>query len=294
MKKAARSKYRLRNWREYNAALKQRGSLTVRVSPEAIAGWTSEEKTGARGASPPWRLRRWRRCRRVTIARAAAARLLTIALRLDEAGVERDRTLDARAPPQWRSACRSGSRAHPRHLVVDSTGVKVHGEGEWKVRQHGVSQRRPWLKLHLCVAEATPEIVSAVASTSNISDAEVLADLLADVEGEVVQVSADGASDQRKCYDALNQRSSQGSDPSVQRRTDLAARQPSWRDATTATRMCGVSEKQGASDGRRKATTIAEAGPKRQSFASTLSAEIGSKRAGLKTNSKIPYSSRRS
>jgi IS5 family transposase len=97
------------------------------------------------------------------------------------------------------------ARSQPRHLVVDSTGVKVYGEGEWKVRQHGVSKRRTWLKLHLCVDEATLEIVSAVASTSNVSDAEVLADLLADVEGEVAQVSADGAYDQRKCYDALNQ-----------------------------------------------------------------------------------------
>ena len=46
--------YRLRNWAEYNAALRQRGSLTIWVSPEAIAGWTTEEKTGARGASPTY------------------------------------------------------------------------------------------------------------------------------------------------------------------------------------------------------------------------------------------------
>src|SRR5262249_29041111 len=91
-----------------------------------------------------------------------------------------------------------------RHPVVESTGVKVYGEGEWKVRQHGVGKRRTWRKLHLCVDEATLEIISVVASTNDVSDAEALPDLLQDVPGEIEQVSADGAYDQRRCYDTLN------------------------------------------------------------------------------------------
>ncbi|MFN7999526.1 MAG: transposase [Acidobacteriota bacterium] len=58
-----------------------------------------------------------------------------------------------------------------RHLVVDSTGVKVYGEGEWKVRQHGISKRRTWRKLHFCTDQATLEIISVVASTNDVSDA---------------------------------------------------------------------------------------------------------------------------
>jgi hypothetical protein len=58
------------------------------------------------------------------------------------------------------------------HLVIDSTGVKIYGEGEWKVRQHGVGKRRTWRKLHFCSDEATLEIVSVVASTNNVSDAD--------------------------------------------------------------------------------------------------------------------------
>jgi Transposase DDE domain len=54
-----------------------------------------------------------------------------------------------------------------RHLVIDSTGVKVYGEGEWKVRQHGIGKRRTWRKLHFCAAEATLEIISVVASTND-------------------------------------------------------------------------------------------------------------------------------
>jgi DDE family transposase len=60
----------------------------------------------------------------------------------------------------------------PRHLVVDSTGVKVYGEGEWKVRQHNVGKRRTWHKPLFCSDEATLEIVSVVASLNDVSDAE--------------------------------------------------------------------------------------------------------------------------
>jgi len=87
---------------------------------------------------------------------------------------------------------------------VDSTGVKVYGEGEWRVRQHGVGKRRTWRKLRLCNDAATLEIVSVVASTNDVSDAEALPDLLQDAPGEIEQVSADGAYDQRRCCDALN------------------------------------------------------------------------------------------
>jgi DDE family transposase len=61
-----------------------------------------------------------------------------------------------------------------RHLVIDSTGVKVYGEGEWKVRQHDAGKRRTWLKLRFCADESTLEIISVVASTNDVSDVEAL------------------------------------------------------------------------------------------------------------------------
>ena len=72
------------------------------------------------------------------------------------------------------------------HLVVDSTGVKVYGEGEWKVRQLGVTKRRTWRKLHVGVNEATGEILAAVASTNNLSDDEALVDILDGIEEETL------------------------------------------------------------------------------------------------------------
>jgi hypothetical protein len=97
-------------------------------------------------------------------------------------------------------------RSGPVHLVIDSSGFKVYGEGEWKVRLHGWSKRRTWRKLHLAVDEATGEIVAAVASEAGVSDDDALPDLLAQVPGEVGQVSADGAYDKRRCYEAIEQR----------------------------------------------------------------------------------------
>ena len=93
-----------------------------------------------------------------------------------------------------------------RHVVVDSTGIKVYGEGEWKTRQHGVSKRRTWLKLHLGVDEQTGEILAAVVTSNAISDGEILPDLLDHIPDEIDQVSADGAYDRTYCYDAIDER----------------------------------------------------------------------------------------
>jgi IS5 family transposase len=100
-----------------------------------------------------------------------------------------------------------------RHVVVDSTGVKVFGEGEWKVRQHGYTYRRTWRKVHLGVDEASGEIVAAVVTTNNYPDSQILPDLLAQVEEEIKQVSGDGAYDRRTCYDAIRARQAHAAVP---------------------------------------------------------------------------------
>lgn len=71
------------------------------------------------------------------------------------------------------------------HVVVDSTGIKVYGEGEWKTRQHGVSQRRTWLKLHLSVDEASGEILSATVMGNDVHDSEVFEALLDEVDADI-------------------------------------------------------------------------------------------------------------
>jgi transposase len=90
----------------------------------------------------------------------------------------------------------------------------VYGEGEWKTRQHGVSKRRTWRKLHLGVDEATGEIVAMVVTTNNVADGEVLEDLLDQIEHEIEQVSTDGAYDHRHCYDEIDARGAKAVIPS--------------------------------------------------------------------------------
>jgi len=208
MKKKAT--YRIRNWSEYNASLKQRGSLTVWVSSEAVKNWTTDELTGEPGASPTYTDLAIETMATVQALYGLAGRqtqgLLqsVFALMKLKLTVPDHSTLSRRRRQlQITLPVKDWSRS--RHLVVDSTGIKVYGEGEWKVRQHGVGKRRTWRKLHFCVDQATLEIISVVTSTNDVSDAEALPDLLQEVPGEIQQVSADGAYDQRKCYETLNQ-----------------------------------------------------------------------------------------
>jgi transposase len=205
-----KTQYRIRNWSTYNAALIARGSLTLWVDEEAVTAWRYTGPT-QRGAQ-------------YVYADAAIKCVLTLravyhlALRATE-GLARSvfAVLETALPvPSYSTLSRRAAemdvalgalpRATPLHLVIDSSGFKVYGEGEWKVRQHGWSKRRPWRKLHLGVDEATGEIVAAVVSEAGVADEAAVPDLLLQVPGELYQVSADGAYDKRHCYDVLAER----------------------------------------------------------------------------------------
>src|SRR2546422_11408340 len=205
-----KTQYRIRNWSAYNAALVARGSLTLWVDEEAVKAWHYTGPT-QRGAQ-------------YVYAEAAITCMLTLravyhlALRATE-GLARSvfTLLEVALPvPSYSTLSRRAAelsvalgarpRSGPLHLVIDASGFKVYGEGEWKVRQHGWSKRRTWRKLHLGVDEATGEIVAAVASEAGVADDDELPDLVAQVKGEIRQVRADGAYDKRQCYDALAER----------------------------------------------------------------------------------------
>ena len=215
---ATKPQYRIRNWSAYNAALKQRGSLTFWIDEEVLKGWLNTDKSGKRGASR-------------TYSDLAIATMSTMGSVMHLRGRQTEGFLtslfqlmqvDLPAGDHSTVSRRLGKLSivlpvvegsGPRHVVVDSTGVKVHGEGEWKVRQHGYSKRRTWRKLHLGVDESTGEILAAVVSTNNVSDDEALGDLLDGIEGEIEAVSADGAYDKRKCYDTIAEREAEAHIP---------------------------------------------------------------------------------
>ncbi len=113
----------------------------------------------------------------------------------------RSRTLAV--APQIRTA--SG----PVHLLVDSTGVKLSGPGEWLVEKHGTQRRRAWRKLHLGIDAKTGTIVASTLTGKEVDDAAELGPLLAQVNGPLAAVIADGAYDQDRVYDRVAEHSTE-------------------------------------------------------------------------------------
>ena len=213
-----KNQYRIRNWSEYNAGLKQRGSITFWLSTDVIEKWLAKERTGKKGASNIYS--------NIAIATMSTIKsVFSLAGRQTQGFIESVFELmqiDLAVPDHSTLSRRLGSlkielpvkkSGQARHIVVDSTGVKVYGEGEWKTRQHGISKRRTWRKLHLGIDETTGEILSAVVTTNDYHDSQVLEDILDGVESEISQVSADGAYDTKNCHEQIKQRQARATIP---------------------------------------------------------------------------------
>lgn len=209
--KKSKKTYRVRNWNKYNKSLVQRGNITVWICDEAIANWYSSEKTGRRGSPSTYS--------EVAIQACLMMRnLFKLGLRQTQGFVNslmKMSGIELNAPDYTTLSRRlSGLRidlgakdlADQLHVVVDSTGVKVYGEGEWKVRTHGWQKRRTWRKLHLCIDARTQQILSVETTENNVDDADKLEELLDGVppDKEIEKVAADGIYDKRKSYDAIN------------------------------------------------------------------------------------------
>jgi transposase len=89
------------------------------------------------------------------------------------------------------------------HLVIDSTGLKLYGEGEWKVRTHGADKRRTWRKLHITMDAERWQLTSAIITDKDELGRHVLPPLMKQHRGEVMVVCADGAYDFQDCYRAI-------------------------------------------------------------------------------------------
>jgi len=206
--------YHIRNWSEYNAALKARGSLTFWVDEAVLEAWIVEDLSGKPGAS-----RFYSDIAIQTMATLKAVYRLAgrqcqgfVESLFELMGVELpvpDHSTLSRRLGKLAVRMPVVPKAGARHVVVDSTGVKVYGEGEWKTRQHGVSKRRTWRKLHLGVDEATGEILAAVVTPNDVHDCQVLSDVLDGIPGKIEQVSTDGAYDAGHCYEEITERGAQ-------------------------------------------------------------------------------------
>ena len=204
--------YRLRNWNQYTNALKQRGSITFHFAHDVTDGWLNPNKTGKPGASPTY-------CDTAIQACLSIKILFRLPLRQTQGFVQSVlgllgldlptpdySTLSRRQSHLAVPLPRSLSHDEPIHVVVDSTGLKVFGEGEWQVKKHGASKRRTWRKLHLGVDEATGEIVAAMTTEAHVADGTAFPDVLAQVQGPLSQCSCDGAYDWWAIWEAIEAR----------------------------------------------------------------------------------------
>jgi len=202
------SRYKLKNWSEYNKSLVQRGSLTVWLSEEVIEQWAYQ---GPRQRGAPVRYSD------VAIQTALGFKhLFHLPLRQTEGFLRslfQRMHLSLRVPDYTTASRRQGKLTldlppgggdGPRHVVVDSTGLKVYGEGEWKVRQHGWSKRRTWRKLHLALDTESQEIVAWEVTTNGVDDAACVEPLLKQIEAPVERLIGDGAYDKAKVYRPLS------------------------------------------------------------------------------------------
>ena len=206
-----KKRYRIRNWAQYNKALVKRGSLTLWFEEESIKKWHKAGKKKGRGRPPKY-------------ADIAIQCMLTLKsvfnlpLRATQGLVASliEWLLLPIEAADYSTVCRRQKKLEiplikrnqnePLHGVFDSTGLKVFGEGEWKVRQHGYSKRRTWRKLHLGIDEASGEIIASVITTNDFGDGEVLSDLLEQIDSPLSQASADGAYDSFENYELLSER----------------------------------------------------------------------------------------
>mgnify|MGYP000977552136 CR=1 FL=1 len=199
--------YRVKNWTEYEKALVQRGSITFWMTDGFEKRWmyVGEKQRGSQ----------------FDYTDQAILVMLTVkeVFHLTNRGVEgfvrslfqmmkinlpvpdhstlskRGKDLKVKLPKKSNQSI---------NIVMDSTGLKIYGEGEWKVRMHGVSKRRTWRKLHVGANPEDGEIQAVLLTGNNVSDDQAVKELLGQIEQPIIDFAADGAYDKRKVYGSLN------------------------------------------------------------------------------------------
>jgi len=214
-KKKSRSQpkklYRVRNWSEYDAALVKRGSLRIWISEDAIASWRPEQKPKKRG--------RQREYSDLAIETALTLKEVYHLSNRSTEGFLRSlfevMQIDLSVPDHTTLSVRGKElqitlpkkKSSSLDIVVDSTGLKIYGEGEWKTRKHGISKRRTWRSLHLSVRIEDGEIEAVVLGEAGMSDANAVEPMLAQIDQEIESFAADGAYDKRKVYERVREHS---------------------------------------------------------------------------------------
>ena len=205
------SRYKVRNWSQYNESLKKRGSLSLWISEDIIQKWQSPRDPHFIGAPQQYSDDAILCAMALKVVYRLPYRqlvgfifsiflLMGIALKIPHFT-----TIATRAKLLGKHLKRL-SKASPTDLVFDSSGFKIYGEGEWKVRQHGKQKRRRWKKFHIGVCPQTHEIIVAEVTELETADCEIGPELMKKAPRSVRAAIGDGAYDTWDCYKTAYQK----------------------------------------------------------------------------------------
>ncbi|MCL5260117.1 MAG: IS5 family transposase [Gammaproteobacteria bacterium] len=208
-----KKKYHLSNWKDYNTALEKRGSVEIWINPEILKHWyIKPNKTAKPKAGRPTKYSNVAIKSALTLKflyrlpfrqtqgfLADLLRILRLKIRVPDYSTlcKRQKNIEIELVKKYK-------KIRKIYMLFDSSGLKIFGEGEWKVRQHGYSKRRTWTKIHIGVGvTATRKRIDVAEITKRDEcDCLVFPRLLSQAKGKIEKAIGDGAYDTRGCYEA--------------------------------------------------------------------------------------------
>lgn len=234
--------YRVRNWKDYNRSLINRGNITFWFSEDFTKNWYYKDKRKRGGIVKYSDM--------AIICSLTLRNLFRFSLRATQGLVEslielknlsinspNYSTLSRRAENLKLSFPEAKHNEGPIHIVIDSTGINVYGESEWKSVKHGTYRYQVWRKLHIAMDVEKQMILAADYSESGKHDSNYLPKMIDRIKGKIARITADGAYDKKKCYraayekgisliappqhDAIVQRNKYKKDPALIKRDEM-------------------------------------------------------------------------
>ncbi len=199
-----KTRYRVSNWAQYDQALVKRGDITLWITPEAIRGWTAKP-TGQCGAPRKYSDLAIETALTLRLAfrlplRQAEGFLRSLLELLDISLEAPDHTTLSRRSRDLKVNLGALRSKEPIHLIIDSTGLSIVGEGEWAAAKHGGRGKRGWRKLHLGV-DQSGQILAQVLTDSSGDDAKTGVEIIKATKGKLFSVTGDAAYDTMAIYE---------------------------------------------------------------------------------------------
>jgi hypothetical protein len=205
-------RYCIRNWSEYNRALIQRGSITVWIDENSIKKWLSSYHTCKAGRPQTYSddailmmlILREVYNRSLRSLQGFVQSLFSVMGH--DLPVPSYSQISRRAKSLHKRISRLIQDKKARHIIFDSTGLKVYGEGEWKIKIHGKTKRRTWRKFHIGIDAQTQDILCCELTGNNKGDAETAERMLESLPNKLKSARGDGAYDANRFRKKVNEK----------------------------------------------------------------------------------------